>query len=65
MSVKISANYWNSPSLLILNFLQGFKMAMPVCKSPDDDVAEDLNCDPNARPNKTLLPCNVHPCATK
>ncbi|XP_043281703.1 protein madd-4 [Venturia canescens] len=43
----------------------GFKMAMPVCKSLDDGVVEDSNCDPDARPNKTLLPCNVHPCSTK
>ncbi|XP_029672449.1 protein madd-4 isoform X3 [Formica exsecta] len=45
----------------------GFKMAMTVCKSvgADESVVEDSYCDPNNRPEKTLMPCNTHPCTTK
>ncbi|XP_072752952.1 ADAMTS-like protein 1 isoform X2 [Anoplolepis gracilipes] len=45
----------------------GFKMAMTVCKSvgADESVVEDSYCDANSRPEKTLMPCNTHPCTTK
>ncbi|XP_011264169.1 protein madd-4 isoform X2 [Camponotus floridanus] len=45
----------------------GFKMAMTVCKSVgvDESVVEDSYCDANSRPEKTLMPCNTHPCTTK
>ncbi|XP_011640881.1 A disintegrin and metalloproteinase with thrombospondin motifs 6-like [Pogonomyrmex barbatus] len=40
---------------------------MAVCKSvgADESVVEDSYCDANSRPEKTLMPCNTHPCTTK
>ncbi|OAD54583.1 ADAMTS-like protein 1 [Eufriesea mexicana] len=45
----------------------GFKIARAVCKAigPDDTVVDDSYCDPDNRPEKTLLPCNTHPCTAK
>ncbi|XP_029038021.2 protein madd-4 isoform X3 [Osmia bicornis bicornis] len=45
----------------------GFKIAMAVCKAigPDENVVDDSYCDPDNRPEKTLMPCNTHPCTAK
>ncbi|XP_014468093.1 PREDICTED: ADAMTS-like protein 3 isoform X2 [Dinoponera quadriceps] len=45
----------------------GFKRAVAVCRSvgADESVVEDSYCDANGRPEKTLMPCNTHPCTTK
>lgn len=45
----------------------GFKIAMAVCKAigPDESVVDDSYCDPDNRPEKTLMPCNTHPCTAK
>ncbi|XP_025155245.1 protein madd-4 isoform X2 [Harpegnathos saltator] len=45
----------------------GFKRAVAVCRSvgADESVVEDSYCDTNGRPEKTLMPCNTHPCTTK
>ncbi|XP_043498775.1 protein madd-4 isoform X2 [Polistes fuscatus] len=45
----------------------GFKIAMPVCKAvgTDDRVVNDSHCKNDERPEKTLVPCNTHPCTTK
>ncbi|XP_034935882.1 protein madd-4, partial [Chelonus insularis] len=44
----------------------GFKMAVPVCKSlQDDNSVEETNCDLKTKPDKTILACNTHPCTTK
>lgn len=40
---------------------------MAVCKAigPDESVVDDSYCDPDNRPEKTLMPCNTHPCTAK
>ncbi|XP_043590534.1 protein madd-4-like isoform X2 [Bombus pyrosoma] len=45
----------------------GFKIAMAVCKTigPDENVVDDSYCDPDNKPEKTLMPCNTHPCTAK
>ncbi|CAD6208910.1 GSCOCG00010724001-RA-CDS [Cotesia congregata] len=44
----------------------GFKMAAPICKSLEDDsTTDEENCNLDKKPTKTILPCNMHPCATK
>ncbi|XP_020298368.1 ADAMTS-like protein 1 isoform X2 [Pseudomyrmex gracilis] len=45
----------------------GIKMAIAVCKSvgTEENVVEDSYCDAKSRPEKTLMPCNTHPCTTK
>ncbi|XP_017889029.1 protein madd-4 isoform X2 [Ceratina calcarata] len=45
----------------------GFKIAMAVCKivGQDESVVDDSYCDPDNRPEKTLMPCNTHPCTAK
>ncbi|KAG7196354.1 hypothetical protein KM043_001333 [Ampulex compressa] len=43
----------------------GFKIAMAVCKAVDESVVDDSYCDPDDRPEKTLMPCNTHPCTAK
>lgn len=45
----------------------GFKIAMAVCKAigPDESVVDGSYCDPDNRPEKTLMPCNTHPCTAK
>lgn len=45
----------------------GFKIAMAVCKavSSDENVVDDSYCDPDNKPEKTLIPCNTHPCSAK
>ncbi|CAL7946132.1 unnamed protein product [Xylocopa violacea] len=45
----------------------GFNIAMAVCKDvgPDENVVDDSYCDPDNRPEKTLMPCNTHPCTAK
>ncbi|CAK9806200.1 Protein madd-4 [Anthophora quadrimaculata] len=45
----------------------GFKIAMAVCKAngPEENVVDDSYCDPDNRPEKTLMPCNTHPCTAK
>lgn len=45
----------------------GFKIAMAVCKAigPDESVVDDSYCDPDNKPEKTLMPCNTHPCTAK
>ncbi|KAH0546493.1 hypothetical protein KQX54_010441 [Cotesia glomerata] len=43
----------------------GFKMAAPICKSLEDDsTTDEENCNLDKKPTKTILPCNMHPCAT-
>lgn len=66
-STKPAVNKWtgNNKKILCHRIISGFKMAMPVCKSSDESVVDDSSCNPNDRPNKTLLPCNTHPCSTK
>ncbi|KAK1136049.1 hypothetical protein K0M31_000618 [Melipona bicolor] len=43
----------------------GFKIAMAVCKAvgSDENVVDDSYCDPDNKPEKTLIPCNTHPCS--
>ncbi|KAF3423167.1 hypothetical protein E2986_06800 [Frieseomelitta varia] len=45
----------------------GFKIAMAVCKAvgSDENVVDDSYCDPDNKPEKTLIPCNTHPCSAK
>lgn len=45
----------------------GFKIAMAVCKAigSDESVVDDSYCNPDGRPEKTLMPCNTHPCTAK
>ncbi|XP_076245168.1 ADAMTS-like no long nerve cord isoform X2 [Calliopsis andreniformis] len=43
----------------------GFKLAVAVCKNPDDTVVDDSYCDPDSRPEKTRMSCNTHPCSAK
>ncbi|XP_032685179.1 protein madd-4 isoform X3 [Odontomachus brunneus] len=45
----------------------GFKRAVAVCRSvgTDESVVEDSYCDANGRPEKTIMPCNTHPCTIK
>lgn len=51
----------------LVSALIGFKRAVAVCRSvgADESVVEDSYCDANGRSEKTLMPCNTHPCTTK